>query len=440
MTPQTHYTLAGNVSIAYQVIGEGPIDLVLVPGWVSNIEIFWEEPAMARFLRGLASFSRLILFDKRGTGLSDRVTDTPTLEERMADVCAVMDAVNSERAAIVGYSEGGPMSALFAATYPQRTIGLVMIGSYARRTCTSDYPWGPEQAESKKFIDTLAATWPSDKLLEVRAPSMVGNEAFTHWWLRYLRMSASPHAAEAMTRANEKIDVRHILPSITVPTLVIHATGDQTLEIGHGRYIAAHIPGAKFLEINSNDHLPWLEGADKTLRHTQEFLTGNLPQKAINRVLSTIVFTDIVGSTLLAAEQGDRNWNDLEAAHEKITRQELASYNGREINTTGDGFVLAFEGPASAVRCAQAIRDAVAEIGMNIYAGVHSGECEIVDTKYVGMALNIAARILALAPPGEILVSRTVKDLVAGSGLKFEDFGVHQLKNIEDDWQLYRVI
>jgi pimeloyl-ACP methyl ester carboxylesterase len=439
MTPETHYTLSDGVNIAYQVVGDGPIDLVLVPGWVSNIEIFWEEPRMNRFLRGLAGFARLILFDKRGTGLSDRVTDTPMLEERMADVRAVMDAVGSEPAAVVGYSEGGPMSALFAATWPERTIGLVMIGSYARRSRGPDYPFGPEPAAHEKFIDSLATSWPSDALLELRAPSVVGDERFTTWWTRYLRMSASPGAAVAMTRANNDIDIRHVLPTIQVPTLVVHARGDRTVEIGHGRYIAENIPGAKFVEIDSDDHLPWLVGAEDILQSVQEFLTGSRPKTVSDRILSTIMFTDIVGSTQIAANRGDRDWGDLREAHNSLVRQELAAYSGKEINTTGDGFVMAFDGPARAVRCAEALGSAVGEIGIDIRAGIHTGECELANGELSGLALHIAARIAGIAPAKEIIVSRTVKDLVAGSGLAFEDFGVHALKGVPDDWQLYRV-
>lgn len=439
MTPETHYTLSDGVNIAYQVVGDGPIDLVLVPGWVSNIEIFWEEPRMNRFLRGLAGFARLVLFDKRGTGLSDRVTDTPTLEERMSDVRAVMDAVGSERAALVGYSEGGPMSALFAATWPKRTIGLVMIGSYARRSRAPDYPFGPEPEAHEKFIESLATSWPSDILLDIRAPSVVGDERFTRWWTRYLRMSASPGAAVAMTRANNDIDIRHVLPTIQVPTLVIHAKGDRTCEIGMGRHLADNIPGAKLIEIESDDHLPWLVGAEEILQAVQEFLTGSRPKTASDRVLSTIMFTDIVGSTQIAADRGDRAWGDLRETHNALVRQELAAYSGKEINTTGDGFVMAFDGPARAVRCAEALNDAVSGIGVDIRAGIHTGECEVTNGEFSGLALHIAARIANMAPAREIIVSRTVKDLVAGSGLAFEDFGVHALKGVPDDWQLYRV-
>lgn len=331
------------------------------------------------------------------------------------------------------------MCALFAATYPERTISLVMIGSYARRTCTADYPIGPEPGVHKKFIDSLASTWPSDTFLDLRAPSMVGDELFTRWWTRFLRMSTSPGAAMELTYANMQVDIRHVLPTIQVPVMVIHAKGDRTIEFEHGRYLAENIPGAKFVEIESEDHLPWLVGSEHILQSIQEFLTGSRPRAAGNRVLSTIMFTDIVGSTQIAATRGDSEWNNLRETHNSLTRQELAAFNGTEVNTTGDGFVIAFDGPARAVSCAKAIREAVASIGLDLYTGIHTGECELVDGQYAGLAMHIAARVAALSPPGEIIVSRTVKDLVAGSGLSFEDFGIHTLKGVPDNWQLYRV-
>jgi len=413
--------------------------LVLVPGWVSNIEVFWEEPKVSRFLRRLAGFSRLILFDKRGTGLSDRVTDTSTLEERMDDVRAVMDAVESQCAALVGYSEAGPMCALFAATYPERTKGVVMIGSFARRLMEPGYPLGLEPAARQKFIDSLTSSWPNDSFLHQRAPSAVGDEFFTRWWTRFLRMSASPGAAVALTRANDEIDIRHVLPAIQVPVLIVHAKGDRTVEVGNGRYLAENIPGAKLIEIDSDDHLPWLVGAEDILQSIQEFLTGHRPRTFSNRVLSTIMFTDIVSSTQIAVKRGDRDWSDLREAHNSLIRRELAAFGGREINTTGDGFVVAFDGPARAVHCAEALREAVAEIGIDLHVGIHTGECRLVEGEFSGLALHIAARIAELAPPREIIVSRTVKDLVAGSGLDFKDFGVHPLRGVPEDWQLYRV-
>jgi pimeloyl-ACP methyl ester carboxylesterase len=440
MIPETHYAVSDGIHIAYQVVGDGPVDLILVPGWVSNIEIFWEEPKVSRFLRGLANFSRLILFDKRGTGLSDRVTDTPTLEERMDDVRAVMDAVGSQRAALVGYSEGGPMCSLFAATYPERTVSLIMIGSYARRTRADDYPFGMDPVAREEFIRSLASNWPLDSLLGERAPSAQQDARFANWWTRFLRMSASPAAAAALTRANTEIDIRDVLATIQVPTLVLHARADRTINAEEGRYIADKVPNAQFVEIDSEDHLPWLVGTEQIIRSIEEFITGERPQAANDRILATIMFTDIVASTQLAAKHGDRIWGDLREAHNSLVRDELASFNGREINTTGDGFVMAFDGPARAVRCAENIRRAVAKIGVDIRAGIHTGECEFVAGEYSGLALHIAARIATLAPAGQTIVSRTVRDLVAGSGLTFEEFGVHRLKGVPDEWQLYRVI
>jgi len=440
MVPETRYARSGDVNIAYQVVGDGPLDLVLVPGWVSNIDIFWEEPKVARFLRSLAGFARLILFDKRGTGLSDRVTDTPTLEERMDDVRAVMDAVGSERAGLVGYSEGGPMCALFAATYPERTTALVMIGSYARRTRTQDYPFGPEPAERDAFIASIEGSWGTPFALDARAPSAVDDERFRQWWARMLRTSASPAAAVALTRANMEIDVRHILPSIRVPTLILHATGDLTVEIEHGRYLATHIPGAKLVEFESDDHLPWFVGHETILSNIQEFLTGARPVTVSDRILCTIMFTDIVGSTEAAVAHGDQDWTDLLDAHHDAIRTELEAFKGREINTTGDGFVAVFDGPARAIQCAAAAGEAVHRLGLEIRVGLHTGECEVDGDSLTGVALHVAARVSALAPSREILVSRTVKDLVAGSGIGFEDFGVHSLKGVPDAWQLYRVV
>ncbi len=439
MTPETKFARSGDVNIAYQTIGDGPRDLVLVPGWVSNVEITWEEPRLARFLRRLASFSRLILFDKRGTGMSDRGTDMPTLEERMDDVRAVMDAVGAERATLMGYSEGGPMCALFAATYPERTAALIMVGSYARRMYAPDYPLGLTVAESDAFLALVEEEWGSPVGLDIRGPSVIDDERFKQWWARYLRMSASPAAAVVLTRANIQIDVRDILPSIRTPALILHATGDRSANVGHGRYLAEHIPGARLAEIDTDDHLPWLEGSDELLDHVEEFVTGVRHAAPDDRILCTILFTDIVDSTKHAAEAGDRQWRDLLDAHHAAVRQEIEAFQGREINTTGDGFVATFDGPARAIRCARAAEDAVRRIGIDIRAGLHTGECELRGGELSGLAVHIAARVSALAGTGEVLVSRTVKDLVAGSGIVFEDFGVHPLKGVPDPWQLYRV-
>lgn len=439
MLPETRYAKSGDFNIAYQCVGDGPRDLVLVPGWVSNIEVFWEEPSLARFLRRLASFSRLILFDKRGTGLSDRVPDLPTLEIRMDDVRAVMDIVGSERAALLGYSEGGPMCALFAATYPARTSALIMIGAYARRTWTPDYPWGPTVEEHQKFIETCQREWGGPVGLEARGPSVAHDERFRQWWSRLLRMGASPGANLALVRMNAEVDVRHILPAIRVPTLVLHSAGDRALDVRGSRYMAEQIPAAKYVELPGVDHLPWLSDADAILDEVEEFLTGVRHGPEPDRVLATVLFTDIVGATERAAALGDRRWRDLLGAHHVLVRRELAQFRGREIDTAGDSFLATFDGPARGIRCACVIRDGAQQLGLEIRAGLHTGECELIGDKVSGIAVHIGARVAASAAPGDVLVSSTVKDLVAGSGLRFADRGSHVLKGVPGDWRLFAV-
>ena len=439
MLPRTRYAKSGRINIAYQVIGTGPPDLVLVPGWVSNIECFWEEPAFARFLTRLASFSRLILFDKRGTGLSDRVADLPGLEERMDDVRAVMDAAGSECAALFGYSEGGPMCALFAATYPRRTSALIMAGSYARRLSARDYPWGMSDEQLRAFCEEVERDWGGNVAMDVRAPTMVHDERFRQWWERYLRMSASPAAAAALVRMNAQIDIRDLLPVIRTPTLILHSVNDLTINVGGSRYMAERIPGAKFVELHGADHLPWLSDGDAILGEIEEFLTGARRVDEPDRVLATVLFTDIVGATERAAGLGDRRWHDLLDSHHTLVRRELASSRGREIDTAGDGFLAAFDGPARAVRCACAISDNVRALGLEIRAGLHTGECEVMGDKLGGIAVHIGARVAALAKPGEVLVSTTVRDLVAGSGLSFQDRGTQHLKGVPGDWRLFAV-
>jgi pimeloyl-ACP methyl ester carboxylesterase len=439
MPPKTRYTRCGSINIAYQVVGDGPIDVVLVPGWISNIEVFWEEPSLARFMRRLAGFSRLILFDKRGTGLSDRPTDTPTLEERMEDLRAVMNAVGSTSAAVVGYSEGACMCALFAATYPEKARALVMMGGYPRRTRTADFPIGPPPEEIDAFIGAIEANWGTPFAIDIRAPSKIGNEEFRAWWARLLRMSASPAAATALTRANMDIDIREVLPTIRIPSLVIHATGDRTVPIEGSRYMAARIPGARLVEVDSEDHLPFLDGSDQILEAIEVFLTGTKPAAPSDRRLCTIMFTDIVGSTGLLVEKGDRQWQDLLARHNHSIRVGLSEFKGKEVNTTGDGFVAIFDGPARAIQCASSIVRSTQALGIDVRVGLHTGECEFRDDEISGLALHIAARISDIAPPHEVLVSRTVRDLVAGSGLQFQAFGTHALRGIPDEWQLYKV-
>jgi pimeloyl-ACP methyl ester carboxylesterase len=440
--PETRYAQSGDVSIAFQVVGEGPLDLVYVAGWVSHLEYFWQEPNYAAFLRRLASFSRLILFDKRGTGMSDRVPESelPTLEQRMDDVRAVMDAVGSEDAALLGLSEGGPMCLLFAATYPERTRALIMLGSYARRTWASDHPWAPNEAEQEAFIDELARDWGGPVGLAARAPSQVDNEAFTRWWSTYLRMSASPGAAKTLTRMNAQIGVRAVLPLVRVPTLIVHRTDDRAMSVEGSRYMAERIDGARYVEVPGEDHLPFLGDQDQILDEVEEFLTGVRRGPEPDRVLATVLFTDIVGSTERAAALGDRLWRGLLEAHHTAVRRELERFRGREVDTSGDGFLATFDGPARAIRCATAIRDSVETLGLAIRAGLHTGECEMHANGVAGIAVHMGARVAALAGPGEVLVSSTVKDLVAGSGIEFEDHGVHELKGVPGDWRLFAVL
>ncbi len=439
MKPETLYARSGDVNIAYQVVGDGPRDLVLVPGWLSNVEVFWEEPSVVRFLKRLASFSRLILFDKRGTGLSDRVADVPNLETRMDDVRAVLDAVGSSRAALLGYSEGGPMCALFAATYPGRTAALVMIGSYARRIWAPDYPHGVPRQEWNDFADSVLHDWGGPVGLDLRAPSMASDPRFRDWWARNLRQSGSPGTARGVLLMNGEIDVRHVLPAIRVPTLIIHNARERTVPVEAARYLAQHIANARYAELDGIDHLPWVGNPDAILDEIEEFLTGTRRGAEPDRVLATVLFTDIVDATRRASELGDRRWRDLLEAHHGAVRDELTRFRGRELDTAGDGFLAAFDGPARAVRAAAAIRGSVKRLGLDIRAGLHTGECEILDSKLSGVAVHIGARIAALARGGEVLVSSTVHDLVAGSGLRFEDRGLHVLKGVPGDWRVYAV-
>jgi class 3 adenylate cyclase len=435
--PETHYAKSGDVNIAYQVVGDGPLDLVLVSGFVSHLDLDWEEPRMAHFFRRLASFSRLICFDKRGTGLSDRPGGLPDLETRMDDVRAVMDAVDCEQAALLGYSEGGPMCCLFAATYPMRTSALVLYGSYAKRQDPDDdYPWAPTRAERRAHAEELEANWGVDAHLGSMAPN--ADAALRAWWARRSRGAASPGAVRDLVLMNSEIDVRPVLPMIQVPALVLHRTGDQDSRPEEGRYLAEHIPGARFVELPGEDHLVLL-GADQIVDEVEEFLTGTRPMREPDRVLATVLFTDIVASTERVAVLGDRGWRELLAAHHSTVRRQLDRFQGREVDTAGDGFLATFDGPARAVRCGYAIRGAVGELGLEIRAGVHTGEVELADGKVTGIAVHTGARVASFAGPGEVLASSTVKDLVAGSGIAFEDRGEHELKGV-GSWRLYSVV
>jgi class 3 adenylate cyclase len=439
--PRTRYARSGSVSIAYQVVGDGPRDLVWVPGWVSHLEAGWDEPLQARFRRRLSSFSRLILFDKRGTGMSDRVADRdlPTLEERMDDVRAVMDAARSDRAVIVGPSEGGSMAVLFAATYPERTAALITFGAFASRIWSPEYPWAPTPEERQGFYDFIERNWGGEADTSTLAPSLAADAEFKRHLARYNRLSASPGSALALAKMNTQIDVRSVLPTIRVPTLVLHRTGDLDANIAEGRYIAERIAGAKFVELPGIDHLPWAGNQDDILDEIEEFLTGIRPAPQSDRMLATVLFTDIVGSTERAASLGDRAWREVLDRHHASVRSELAHFRGQEIATTGDGFLATFDGPARAVRCAVAIGERLRESGIEVRAGVHTGECERMGDNIGGLAVHIGSRVAGLAGPGEVLASSTVKDLVAGSGIVFEDRGAHPLKGIPGEWRVFKV-
>jgi class 3 adenylate cyclase len=439
MVARTEYARSGNLHIAYQVLGRGPLDLVYVPGWVSHGELAWEEPTLARFFHRLASFSRLILFDKRGTGLSDRVpNEAPaTLDERMDDVRAVLEAVGSQRAAIFENSEGGSMSVLFAATHPERTVALVTFGIFAKRLFSPDYPWAPTPEQRERAYDLVEREWGRDMDLTDLAPTVAGNEPFKQRLATYFRRSASPGAAVALLRMNTLIDVREVLPAIRVPTLILHRTGDRDANVEEGRWIASRISGARFVELPGYDHLPWVGDQDALLDEVEEFLTGVRRGPDPNRILATVLFTDIAGSTELAARLGDRAWRELLEMHHLLVRKELVRFRGREVDTAGDGFLALFDGPTRAMRCALAIRDAVRHLGMEIRAGVHTGEVEGEGGKVRGIAVHAGARVAAAAKAGEVLVSGTVKDLAAGSGIQLSKRGRHVLKGVPGEWHLF---
>jgi class 3 adenylate cyclase len=437
--PETRYAKSGDVNIAYQVVGDAPLDLVYVPGWISNVELMWDEPAHAHVLQRLARFSRLILFDKRGTGLSDPVPldRLPTLEQRMDDVRAVLDAVGSEQAALFGFSEGGLMSVLFTATYPQRTTALVVYGMFAKRIWSPDYPWAPTPEARELELENLERNWAERMDLDQLAPSE--DDSFKLRLATYFRRSASPGAAVALMRMNTQIDVRDVLPTIQMPTLVIHRRDDIDVKVEEGRWIAKHIPGAKYVELPGDGDTLWAGDTDAIVDEVEEFLTGVRRGPEPERVLATVLFTDIVGSTHLAARLGDRRWRELLHTHQDVVRHELDRFRGREVDTAGDGFLATFDGPARAIRCACAIRDRMGPLGLEIRGGVHTGECELVNGSVRGIAVHTGARIAAEARADEVLVSQTVRDLVAGSGIEFDDRGESELKGIQGRWRLYAV-
>ncbi|HEX6153487.1 MAG TPA: adenylate/guanylate cyclase domain-containing protein [Solirubrobacterales bacterium] len=439
MEVETHYADSGGVSIAYQVHGQGPLDLVLVPGFVSQVELFAEEPGVARFFRRLTAFSRMLVFDKRGQGLSDRPGRPPTLEESMDDLRAVIEAAGFERPALFSISEGGPMSALYAATYPGEVSGLVLFGTFARMLEAPDFSPGITDEQLDRWGEMIRSDWGGPVGLELWAPSRAGDREFERWWARLLRQGTSPAGAVALMDLYREMDVRPILPTIDVPTLVLHRAGDRMVSVEQGRYIAESIPRSRYVELAGEDHLPFAGDLDAVLDEVEEFLVGSRGAAEAERALATILFTDIVGSTEIAARLGDRDWRQLLERHDAAVRRQLTLHRGREVKTMGDGFLATFDGPARAIRCASAVQDEVAGLGIEVRAGIHTGEVELIGDDVGGMAVNIGARIGALADAGEVLVSSTVRELVVGSGLEFADRGVQTLKGAPGEWRLFAI-
>lgn len=440
--PESRYAKSGEVHIAYQLVSEsGAVDLVAIPPLVSNIEVAWEEPRLARYLRGLASFSRYAHFDKRGTGMSDRAIGHATLEERMDDTRAVMDAVGFGRAAVMGFSQGGPMAIVFAATYPERTSALILFGTFARITNGPGFELGWPREVVEQFVERAAATWgtPDTLTLPFYAPSMVGDQRYLRWLNRYERQSATPSDVRAMFAMDLEIDVREVLGAIRVPTLVIHRSGDRVCRVEQARWIAEQIPDAQYLELCGEDHFPNLGDQDAVIAAVERFLTGRVREPEPDRVLQSVLLTDLVGSTERAARLGDERWRELLDVHDRVCERELERFAGRRVKHTGDGLLAAFDGPARAIACALAIREALRAEGLEIRAGVHTGECERRGQDLSGIAVHIAARIQALAQPGEVLVSRTVADLIAGSQIKLADRGEHKLRGVSGGWRVHRV-
>lgn len=439
--PETRYARSGDVNIAYTITGTAPLDLVFIPGFVSNVELDWGDPLRAAFLGRLASFSRLIMLDKRGTGLSDRVSNVPDLETRMDDIRAVMEAAGSERAGLFGLADGGALAILFAATYPERTAALVLYATLPRFVESLDFPWAPSREEAERRIAEFERQWGTPRLA---AEWLEGHDgAAAEELAALMRRSASPGAAAALARMNLDIDVRHALAAVQAPTLVLHRTG-HGIDIRGGRHLAERIPGARFVELEGSENFPYLGDSESVLGETERFLDdlwqgGAWKKPEPERILATVLFSDIVGSSEKAASLGDRAWRLLLERHHELVRRLLARYRGKEVDTAGDGFLASFDGPGRAIRCGCAIADTVPELGLEVRVGLHTGECELVDGKVAGIAVHTGARVASLAEPGEVLVSSTVRDLVAGSGLCFEDRGTRELKGIPGEWRLYAV-
>jgi pimeloyl-ACP methyl ester carboxylesterase len=438
MRPDTHYAKSGDIHIAYQVIGDGPLDLIVVPGFISNVDFAWEDRAYATWVRRLSTFCRVILFDKRGIGQSDRDVGDTTLEERMDDLRAVLAAVGSERAAVVGYSEGGPLSMMFAATYPERVSSLVLYASFARATEATDYPVGAVLRERFELMrDRPGTAWGQGVTLDWIAPSLRHDSKIRWFAGLHERMCLSPRAARNYVGWILQIDVRPIARALKVPTLVLHRAGDAFVPVELGRALAESIPGARYVELPGDTHPPWLGDSEAWISEVQEFLTGSRAPVEEDRMLATILFTDIVGSTERAVALGDRAWRQLLDRHHVLLRGEINRHRGKEVDSAGDGMLSIFDGPARAIHCAKSIRDAVRSLGIEVRAGLHTGECERKSGGIAGIAVHTAARVMAEAGPSEVLVSNTVRDLVAGSGLEFIERGLHILKGVPGEWRLY---
>jgi class 3 adenylate cyclase len=442
--PQTRYAKTSDgVSIAYQVLGDGPPDLVWITGWTGGLEVMWEKMEVARFFSKVASFSRLIRHDMRGTGLSDRDVGLPDLETRAADLLAVLDAIDSSRVVMAGSGSGTSLCALFAATYPERTESVILYIPEARTVAAPDWPWGVTPEEAEDDIRTTEEIWGTEeeaaRFIAQDIPSFAGDQAWIAWYGKLMRHWVSPRAATELVRRSSEVDVRAVLPTIHVPTLAISRDGFDADWRTEGARVASMIPGARLVSLPGQDAMPWVGDTDPLLHAIETFLGVERPHVRIDRMLTTVLFTDIVGSTSTVATLGDLSWSETLVAHHERVRNEIARFDGREVETAGDGFFATFDGPARAVRCAQAIVEAVGDLGIEIRAGVHTGEVDTSGGKIVGIAVHIGARVAALAGPSEILVSQTVKDLVAGSGLVFEDAGEHELKGVPDTWRLYSV-
>jgi class 3 adenylate cyclase/alpha-beta hydrolase superfamily lysophospholipase len=440
MAPQTRYTRSGDVHIAYQVIGNGPIDLVYVPPWISQVEHYWEEPIVARYFNRLAAFSRLIMFDRRGTGLSDPVPYAPPLEEQMDDVVAVMEAAGSEQAAVFALLEGGAMAALFAATHPERTTALVLYEAMARMSWAPDYDWALPLEEREASVSAGLDTWGDGSRIVGLSPRAANNPRLRAWYARLERLAASPGTAAKLMMMNGEVDVRAVLPSIRVPTLVLHRAGDKFVDIRHSQYLAEHIPGARYVELDGDEALAFGGHEASELDEIEEFLTGARHVPDPERILATVMFSDIVDSTQRAADLGDRRWRELLQLIEGAVGRELQRFRGRAVKTMGDGFLATFDGPARGIRCATAIRDiARSQFDLEVRSGLHTGEIEVMGDDVGGLAVHIGARVGAIAGPGEVLVSGTVKDLVVGSEIPFEDRGERELKGVPGEWRLWAV-